>query len=58
MTAGLMVGGHVARAAVRWVAIAVGLLIPAVVLLARDGFPHLALPVPLALGVGLLVVGV
>jgi hypothetical protein len=41
-----------------WVAIAVGVLIPAVVLLARDGFPHLALPVPLALGMALLVVGV
>ncbi|HSI93436.1 MAG TPA: hypothetical protein VK925_08030 [Jiangellaceae bacterium] len=41
-----------------WAAIAVGLAIPAGVLLTRNGFPHLALPVPLALGVALLIVGI
>lgn len=38
-----------------WAAIAVGLGIPTIVLLVRDGFPHLALPVPLALAVALLL---
>lgn len=36
-------------------AIGVGLAVPLTVLLTRDGFPHLAPPVPLALGLALLV---
>lgn len=38
-----------------WAAIAGGLAIPAIVLVTREIFPHLALPVFMALGVGLLV---
>ncbi|HEY9378057.1 MAG TPA: hypothetical protein VIQ02_13300 [Jiangellaceae bacterium] len=37
-----------------WSAIVVGLAIPILVLLTRDGFPELALPVPLVLGIALL----
>ena len=37
-----------------WAAIVVGVAIPILVLLTRDGFPELALPVPLTLGVALL----
>lgn len=39
---------------VGWVAVAGGLAIPAVVLVTREVFPHLALPVVMALGVGVL----
>ena len=38
-----------------WAAIGVGLGVSIVVLLTWDGFPELALPVPLALGIALLV---
>lgn len=38
-----------------WAAIGVGLAMPIVVLLTRDGFPQMVLPVPLALGIALLV---
>ena len=38
-----------------WAAIAVGLAIPIIVLLTRDGFPELALPAYLTLGVALLM---
>ena len=38
-----------------WVAVVGGLAIPAVVIVTREVFPHLALPVVMALGVGLLV---
>jgi hypothetical protein len=37
-----------------WAAIVVGLAIPILVLLTRDGFPELALPAYLTLGVALL----
>jgi len=39
-----------------WAAITVGLAISTTVLLTWDGFPELAMPVPLALGIGLLAI--
>jgi hypothetical protein len=40
---------------VGWLSLGVGLAIPIGVLVTRNGFPHLALPIPVALGVALLL---